>query len=325
MGIKFLGSTTAGAKPTTAQVGERELAFNLVDGAIYTNDGTAIVRLAYDQAGTIYMPSSTYNAGTIVTYGGKAYIHTSGAPVTGVFDPAKWTAINLEIGGKAFDATITYDIGDVVSDGGKIYISKVGNNIGNIPAGAITSWQDTATSLIYVSTFAPSGATEYPATPTANTYYRIAGLATPYTFTSGSLNGQTAANGDELIYDGATWTVRPGPSIPAEHGGILWTSANSYKQGDLVSFNHDIYVAKADNSGNQPDTSNVEWEKYGGHPEIGGKSWVTLTDYTIGDVIVDGGVAYVCKADHTSSAAFVTDALSWSDAFIIANVDPGTY
>lgn len=51
--IQFKRSKTAGAKPTTAQIAEGELAINLKDRTIFTNDGTQIIDLSLSKGGQI--------------------------------------------------------------------------------------------------------------------------------------------------------------------------------------------------------------------------------------------------------------------------------
>lgn len=51
--IQFKRSKTAGAKPTTAQIAEGELAINLKDRTIFTNDGTQIIDLSLSKGGRI--------------------------------------------------------------------------------------------------------------------------------------------------------------------------------------------------------------------------------------------------------------------------------
>lgn len=51
--IQFKRSKTAGAKPITAQIAEGELAINLKDRTIFTNDGTQIIDLSLSKGGQI--------------------------------------------------------------------------------------------------------------------------------------------------------------------------------------------------------------------------------------------------------------------------------
>lgn len=51
--IQFKRSKTTGAKPTTAQIAEGELAINLKDRTIFTNDGTQIIDLSLSKGGQI--------------------------------------------------------------------------------------------------------------------------------------------------------------------------------------------------------------------------------------------------------------------------------
>lgn len=51
--IQFKRSKTAGAKPTTAQIAEGELAINLKDRTIFTNDGSQIIDLGFAKGGQI--------------------------------------------------------------------------------------------------------------------------------------------------------------------------------------------------------------------------------------------------------------------------------
>ncbi len=325
MGIKFLASTTLGSKPTTTEIGEREIAFNLADGKIYTNNGSVIVELGADAAGVLYNASLTYPLGSIVSNGGIAYVNITPVIAGEAFDAAKWKAIGVkEVGGLLYDPAASYSIGDMVSDGGKVYISKTPTNVGNTPSSSPANWDDTTKTLTYISTFLPNAGLEYPAAPAASTYYMVNGLTAPYVMSGGDLSGSTVHNGDELIWDGIAWTSRPGPIIPAEHGGIAWTSGNSYKIGDLVSYNMSIFIALQDSHNVQPDSSLTDWADYAS-VERAGVAWASGTLYIKGDAVVEGNIMYVALADHTAGGTFTADAARWSDAFIVSNVDPGTY
>ncbi len=49
-------------------------------------------------------------------------------------------------------------------------------------------------------------------------------------------------------------------------------------------------------------------------PEIGGKAYKTgyAPGYTIGDVVVDAGIAYLCNATYAPSVDFATDIVNWT-------------
>ncbi len=326
MGLKFLATSTIGKAPTTTEIGLREIAFNLADGKIYTNNGTTIVELGADAAGVSYNASLTYPQGSIVSDGGVAYVNMTAVLTPEAFDANKWSAIGTkEVGGLLYDPLVTYGIGAVVADGGKIYISKVVANTNNTPSSSVAEWADPSSSLTYISTFGPNAGLEYPTTPAANTYYRISGLGSiPYIFAGGDLSGDSINDGDEIIFDGVSWTQRPGPTIPAEHGGIAWKSGNPYKSGDLISYNHDVYIALKDSVGSQPDVSPLDWENFA-NTERAGVAWVKGMKYFVGDAITDNGVMYTALTDHTAGATFAADNAKWNEAFIIGNVDPGVY
>lgn len=48
-------------------------------------------------------------------------------------------------------------------------------------------------------------------------------------------------------------------------------------------------------------------------------AWVTATAYEQGDIVLDGGVVYVCMVDHTSGGVFATDLAAGKWGQVTAN------
>ncbi|QHJ75702.1 putative tail fiber protein [Acinetobacter phage vB_AbaM_PhT2] len=59
--IKFLRSSTAGSKPTTAQIAPGEIAINLADKTLYSTDGTNIIDIGFGLGGSVNGPVNATN------------------------------------------------------------------------------------------------------------------------------------------------------------------------------------------------------------------------------------------------------------------------
>jgi hypothetical protein len=73
-----------------------------------------------------------------------------------------------------------------------------------------------------------------------------------------------------------------------------------YKTGDVVRFSGNLYAAKVDNTGAQPDVSPDEWEIL-----VDGRQfrniWEDNTEYHPGDIVTWQGTSYVCLTNHLST------------------------
>ena len=92
--------------------------------------------------------------------------------------------------------------------------------------------------------FTPAASAEYPPSVASGYSVIVGGTTTPYTFTSGQLNGKSVANGDVMTYEGTTWTIREVAS-PAT---VEWTVSTSYKKGEMIvdPITHKLYLVKDD-------------------------------------------------------------------------------
>ena len=114
-----------------------------------------------------------------------------------------------------------------------------------------------------------------------------------------------------------------------ERGGVAWNSTSEYMKGDIVVDLTDFatYKCNIDNNiGNQPSTPSSGWDR-AIPDERGGIAWVADRDYRIGDIVTEAGIGYYCNVNHTSSNTTQPSngTSEWTDAYIVSNVDPGTY
>ena len=104
-------------------------------------------------------------------------------------------------------------------------------------------------------------------------------------------SSMTEAPSDNKTYGrkNKTWAEVTGgggvPSVP-EQGGVVWKAATSYLVGDVVSYLGQLYVAKINNSGSQPDNHQNEWEHAG---ERGGIAYDMTKTYQAQDVVSYNG------------------------------------
>lgn len=90
-----------------------------------------------------------------------------------------------------------------------------------------------------------------------------------------------------------------------------WDLDTAYIQGDIVTYEHDLWVAARTNNGQTP-VEGADWQLFLLQPEVplieaAGVNWrgqwVTGTVYTVDDAVEYRGSAWICLANHTSEAS----------------------
>lgn len=97
-----------------------------------------------------------------------------------------------------------------------------------------------------------------------------------------------------------------------------WATGTVYAVGDFVTQGGRTYVCRAAHTASSAFTTDRYTRWYPSGASIAGLhpmgAWATGTAYIRGDAVTQGGVMYVCKSDHTASAAFATDQSSrWTN------------
>ncbi len=236
---------------------------------------------AAERGGIEYDPLIQYQIGDIVSIGDQIYIigedpATPGAPMPIGGDPSNPLENTLstpvgsmdpERGGLLYDNATDYIAGDIISHVDRVYIN-ISDSTGVAPVvGGNANWKDTTVTGTYVGSWTPSGGDEYPDAFTngnaTNDYYIVDGLVSPYFMTIAPLNGTTIKNGDKMIVGtgftdeglaAGSWNYVPGPTIPAEQGGIAYSSATTYSIGDIVGYGGRAYICTQAGTGELPDT-----------------------------------------------------------------------
>ena len=211
------------------------------------------------------------------------------------------TPHSLEVGGKAFKPNAAYEAGDIVDNGNHIYT--------RLAAGGEATWDLTKWQLADSSGRLHSDASRY-----------LVGDIVSY---GGKLYVNSAAITTAKPWDAADWTLAGAGSSSKDKGGVAWNNSTPYTAGDIISFGGNIYIADTTHAGSQPDISPADWT-ISSATEHGGVKWDATLNYSIGDAVFYGVAMYVAKLANINSipSSVGTD---WSDAFVISNVDPGTF
>jgi hypothetical protein len=75
-----------------------------------------------------------------------------------------------------------------------------------------------------------------------------------------------------------------------------WNSNKAYQTGEIVSYGGEMYVAKSQSTGSQPDISTADWVKVGGGAAAGGLEVVTLNvSGTMNNVAIGSAPITLCQ------------------------------
>ena len=247
--------------------------------------------------------STRYGVNDVVRYGGIVYRcieeHTSSDTVSGLeVDQNKWTVYYLGIDYKS-DWTIgaQYKEGDLVKFGGSLYRA----NQKSIPVEDSTiSFEKEFWDLI-----APGY--QFRGEWNNETAYRIGDVVRHGGWLFYSLTDNFNDNPATNLYqiesrdDPLAWEIiTKGINFRGD-----WSPNNLYKTGDLVRRGGNIYVALLDtevtddgSSLDYLDTSNWELISEGQNYRA---EWIVDREYSVGDIAIFYGTAYICKLGHVSN------------------------
>lgn len=236
-----------------------------------------------------WVNSTTYEANDVVRYGGNAYCYTYGLKTSGNLptNATYWAVILEGFNFRSdYNNATAYKVGDAVVHGGKVYYC-IADTTGNIPPN-VTYWTQFADGVSPKGTY--NNATAYA--PNDIVQYG-GGLYRAIANTTGNVPTNTTY-----------WTLYQGGIKPLGN----WATTTAYYPDDVVTYGGSTYrclVAHASGAF-ATDLAALKWQKYAGGFRWRG-AWATGTSYVVDDIVYDSVSSYLCVADHTASAAFVTD------------------
>ncbi len=262
-----------------------------------------------EQGGVAYAPSITYAIGDMIIADDgttvKAYYCTTsytsaaaGTPAQFLIEIANWTPLpSSERGGIAWSLAQDYVIGDLVTEGGITYICSANHTpvTGDVALGSPS--QPTQTSW---STSIERGGVAWGLTQD----YLIGDIVTEAGITYICNADHTSLTGDVTLGSPSQPNQISWDIIVQERGGIAWALGIDYLVGDLVTVAGITYYCivghtslTGDVADGAPDVaSQTNWST---STERGGIAWGVSQDYVIGDLVTEGGITYICSADHT--------------------------
>jgi hypothetical protein len=241
-----------------------------------------------------WQPQITYQVDSIVRYGGRLYIckikHTSAEDSTTGLEPdlANWEIFAEGLDWKGDWATsFDYKVNDFVKYGGTTYVC-IQNHI-SAATNTLGLEADLAKWDIFNQGF------DYKGTWTASVRYKVNDVVKfgANTYIANQYHTSSAA----FATDVAKWNK----FVDGFQYEARWAGPASYQPGDIVNYGGNQYIAKQENSGIRPPSSDATWDLFSeGIRFIG--DWgddSSNFEYEIGDLVRLGGYTYKAKQDHT--------------------------
>jgi len=241
-----------------------------------------------------WAPSTQYDAGDQVKYGGIVYIcstgHTSATFVSPTYlglenDLSKWTEFASSFSWTGnWSANTRYKLNDFVKYSGVTYIcnlhhvSSASATIGLEPD--LSKWTVFSDGISYVGTWAT--AIRYKLNEVVKYGADLWICGTHHTSST-------------FVADNSNWSIFVA-GIQFENS---WSNATIYQVGDIVTYGGYTYVAKTVHSNKSPISNASDWDVF--TTGFNFKSdWDSGTSYKIGDVVRLYGYTYVALADSTN-------------------------
>jgi hypothetical protein len=252
--------------------------------------------LAAEQWRQDWQTSTRYRENDVVKYGGIVYRckqgHTSASTIAAGLEQdldlqdstlTKWEVVHSNIEYKTdWTASTRYKLNDVVKYGGSLWICTVYHT-------STTSFQDTKWTL-YVPGFQFENGWDGTVVYQKGDVVRYGGY-----FYTALVNNvgvtPTTAVGDSTI---DVWQLlTKNYQVTGD-----WSNIFNYRIGSVTRREGQVYLAKQDNVGKDPNSNSTEWELL-----IPGEKfqnfWNTTTTYEIGDIVTYKQNTYVCILQHT--------------------------
>jgi len=199
----------------------------------------------------------------------------------------------------------TYYKDDVIRYGGRTYICAVGHT-------AAASFD---TDLTYSPTKwnQMSDGLDWKGDWTTATVYKVRDIVKYGGNLYVAAAGHTAASAFETDLTASRWDL----FAEGFDWKGNWTTATSYKIGDIVRYGGNTYRAKATHtSGTFSSDLSANWEVFNTGIEYKG-TWATATAYKVNDVVLSGGGLWITAQDHTSDAtSFENDQSTYWTQFV---------
>ena len=242
-----------------------------------------------------WTPSTYYNVGNIVSYGGSAYICIAEHESDTVIDLTNFEIyVTFRKWHPSWNTNFAYGVGDVVKYGGIVYFC----NENHVSAATVTLGLEDDQSLWTELSIG----IEYKGTWTSSSYrYKLNDIVKngPDLWICGV--GHTSTSN----FDQTKWTIwMPG----IEYTG-LWNSSTTYQPGEVVKYGgYSYYSLTANNVNNVPSLEAGDWELLTTGYELSGE-WSSSPAYRVGNVVRRHGNSFVAIQNNSNqdpSAASIT-------------------
>ena len=247
-----------------------------------------------------------YKEGDLVRHGGRVYICVDGHTSSGSFETdinaGEWQLFSDGVQwSSTWTAGTLYKVGDVARVGGKTYVCVNEHTADTEARGGF--YTDIANWNLYTDGSTYRGAWDNTSYYWIGDIVRYGGKS--YTATVGheadaDFYVDSDANRWSLLNDGQQWITAP------------WTSAQYYKEGDIVRNGGKTYIcvdghtSSAGDLGFNTDLAASKWQLFSDGVQWKG-AWTTSTVYKLGDIINYGSRSYTAIVAHTAAADFYTD------------------
>ncbi len=250
-----------------------------------------------------WAPSTVYNQGDLVKYGGLVYFcnepHTSATYTSPTWlgleqDQAKWDVFATSFDWKGAWATSTrYKVNDIVSYNGYTYVCTV-KHISAATAGSglendQSKWDVVNPGLKYLGSWETLG---------SSYRYKLNDVV-KY---GASLWICTAHHTSTTNFEDGDWTI----FLNGFEFESSWDNSTTYQIGDIVTYGGVSYVAKQNHDGRKPSAEPAYWDVYTTGFSFEG-DWNRLTTYRVGSVVRNGGYTYLAELDAPSISSVATD------------------
>ena len=255
--------------------------------------------------------STSYKVGDTVKYGGTVYIcNTSHTSASTSALGLENSIANWDVFAEGFDwkgdwgINTRYKPNDVVSYGGITYICITGHTSAATTTLGLennsASWEEWNTGLEYKGSWSGSSV-RYKVNDIVKhgggTWICVTAHTSQATFTADEAKWNQFNEGIEFEGD--------------------WSGATAYQIGDIVRYGGNQYVAKTNNTNENPRTSTANWDLFAEGFKFRGTHALT-TSYLIGDVVRHSGQIYLASTDATPLQFTCTSTLGASDRFVMS-------
>ena len=312
--VSYSGSSYVCVRAHTSSLFESDQTY--IDDPQNTDPTPAWVKMTEGYAWrNTWQPSTLYNPGEIVLYGGYLYLciasHTSASDFnTNIaswevyIDSINWTG--------EWDVSTTYGIGDLVRYSGIVYQcveEHTSNSSSSIGLEADQEkWELYYESETYIDDWS-----------TGVRYY-VNDLVTYNGTLWVCVEGHTSGSDSDINFDTRYWNIK----LPGFQYNSEWDASTAYTIGDVVKYGGYLFYSITNNYNRIPGSNIYQTEDYEGPLDwvVLSKginfrgTWDSTSSYRVGDVVRRGGNLYVAILDTTADGS-TTDYLDDSNWEIV--------